>query len=88
MTTAQGTQTVQAGAKPVVKSSVPAVLVWAAIGAVLLGVEAFFVITWIIGPGFTPVHSGPDVPPAWMRVALITGQVLFVAGARSSCTGS
>jgi hypothetical protein len=61
--------------------STPAVVFWAALGAVLLTVELFYLGKWVTGPNFTPVDSGPDTPPEWMRVALIAGQVLFVGGA-------
>lgn len=61
--------------------SVPAVCWWALLGALFLTGEAFLLGRWVTGPDFTPVDSGPDVPPAWMRTALVAGQALFVAGA-------
>ncbi|HTK60805.1 MAG TPA: spirocyclase AveC family protein [Pseudonocardia sp.] len=54
---------------------------WASLGAVFLAAELFWLTRWVTSPSFTPVDSGPDLPPTWMRVTLIVGQVLFVAGA-------
>ena len=62
-------------------SRTPPVKLWATLGAALLALELFFLGKWVTGPNFTPVESGPDLPPEWMRVVLIVGQVLFVAGA-------
>jgi hypothetical protein len=61
--------------------SVPAIKCWAALGALMLAVELFFIGKWVTSDAFTPVKSGPDSPPGWMAAALVVGQVLFVAGA-------
>ena len=55
------------------------VKVWAGVGAVVLAIELYLVIKWVSGPYFTRVSSGPSVPPTWMKVAIITAQVLTPA---------
>jgi hypothetical protein len=59
--------------------------IWAGLGAVMLVVEVVLLLRWVTSPSFTPVDSGPDIPPGWMRFALIAGQVVFVAGALWFC---
>lgn len=50
----------------------------ASIGAVLALFEAYVVITWVLGPGFTPVHIGPTPVPTWIKAGAIGFQALFV----------
>ncbi|HEY1970659.1 MAG TPA: spirocyclase AveC family protein [Pseudonocardia sp.] len=50
----------------------------AGLGAVLAVFEAYIVLKWVLGPGFTPVRLGPTPVPAWIKVGAITGQALFV----------
>jgi hypothetical protein len=61
--------------------AIPPIRLWASLGAVFLAAELYFLARWATSPSFTPVDSGPDLPPTWMRVTLIVGQVLFVSGA-------
>ena len=61
--------------------AIPPIRLWAALGAAFLAAELLFLARWVTSPSFTPVDSGPDLPPTWMRVTLIAGQVLFVSGA-------
>lgn len=56
--------------------SVPPIKFWSWVGALLLAVEAYFLIMWVTGDAFVPVPSGPDPVPAYMKNALIGGQVL------------
>jgi Spirocyclase AveC-like len=55
--------------------------VWAAIGALALAFIAFVLIRWITGPLFTPVHTGPDTPPAFMKANLIFWEVVSLPAA-------
>jgi hypothetical protein len=54
------------------------VRVWAAVGGMILALEVYVLTRWITGPYFTHVHSGPSVPPTWMRVALIGVQATLI----------
>jgi hypothetical protein len=71
----------QSDAAPLTKAGPPPVKVWASIGAVLLGVELFFLVKWVTGPRFTAVRSGPDHVPGWMNAAGIAGEVIFTSAA-------
>lgn len=53
------------------------VKVWAGLGAVLVTFELYLLAKWVSGPYFETVPSGPSVPPAWMKVAINTAQVLM-----------
>jgi hypothetical protein len=56
---------------------------WALIGCLLWWFQIFILIKWLTGPFFTPVQSGPDSPPALMKVAIIVvmvGQGLAFVG--------
>lgn len=55
----------------------PAVLAWSAIGTILLAIEFYYLAVWVTSDAFTPIISGPDVPPSWMRDALTTGQIIM-----------
>ena len=50
---------------------------WAAAGGVILAVELWIVVKWVIGPDFARVPGGPDELPGWMRITLIASQVLL-----------
>ena len=52
------------------------VIWWAVVGAIALVFQAYLMIRWVSGPYFKRVPSGPSVPPAWMRVALISGEII------------
>jgi hypothetical protein len=49
---------------------------WAALGVIVLAFQLYLMAKWVTGPYFKPVPSGPSVPPTWMRVALVTGEVV------------
>ncbi len=53
----------------------PPVLLWSFIGTILLGLEFYYLAVWVHSPAFAPIISGPDIPPPWMRGALIGGQI-------------
>jgi hypothetical protein len=61
--------------------AIPPIRLWASLGAVFLAFELFFLVRWVGSTSFTPVTSGPDVPPGWMRFALVAGEVVLAAGA-------
>ncbi|MHB8694449.1 MAG: spirocyclase AveC family protein [Solirubrobacteraceae bacterium] len=49
---------------------------WAAVGVIALAFQAYLMVKWVTGPYFKNVPSGPSVPPTWMRVTLVTGEVI------------
>lgn len=51
----------------------------AALGILLACIQAYFLVKWVAGPNFVEVTSGPTVPPTWMKVAILTAQVLSTA---------
>jgi hypothetical protein len=53
--------------------------VFASLGALLLALEFAALAAWLLGGTFHQIPSGPNVPPAWMRAALISGQVILNA---------
>lgn len=53
----------------------------AALGAVLAAFEAYILLTWVSGPGFVPVRTGPTEVPTWMKVVAIAAQTIFVVTA-------
>jgi hypothetical protein len=57
--------------------------IWAAVGLVLLLVEAYLVAKWVSGPSWRSVPSGPSDPPSWMKSVLnfwqVAGMVLAAA---------
>jgi len=53
------------------------VLLWSGIGTILLAVEFYYLAVWVSSAEFTPIISGPDIPPAWMRDALLGGQIIM-----------
>jgi multisubunit Na+/H+ antiporter MnhF subunit len=55
----------------------PPSLWWAILGAVVFVFEAYVVVRWVTGPYFKQVPSGPSVPPTWMKVVLISLQVVL-----------
>ena len=60
---------------------------WAGFGALIFGVEAYFIVKWITGPNWKPVDPGPDVAPAWMLSAAFWVQVISVVGFFLCCYG-
>lgn len=51
---------------------------WALFGAVCLAFWAYVLIAWVTGPYFHHVDPGPDTPPTYMKVALVTWQAASV----------
>lgn len=56
---------------------------WALWGAVWLALQLYVWGSWVTGPHFTPVPTGPSDPPLWMKIALITwgcvaGPITFI----------
>lgn len=51
----------------------------AALGILLAGIQAYLLVKWVAGPNFAEVSYGPTVPPTWMKVAILTVQVLSTA---------
>jgi Spirocyclase AveC-like len=49
---------------------------WALIGCLIWAFQIFVLIRWFTGPFFTPVHTGPNQPPATMKAAIIVYLVL------------
>tara|TARA_B110000503_G_scaffold141977_2_gene237238 strand:- start:1203 stop:1736 length:534 start_codon:yes stop_codon:yes gene_type:complete len=66
--------------KTLTVSNQPAIKYWALAGAVLLVFELWILFQWVTGPNFTPVLSGPDLPPVWMRIVFRTSKVVSVFG--------
>jgi len=54
--------------------------VWATIGGVILAVQLYVWIKWIIGPYFTPVPTGVSEPPLWMQYVLIVWTSVICIG--------
>jgi len=51
---------------------------WALAGAAFVSFWVYVLIRWVTGPYFKTVPSGPSDPPVYMKVALISWQVLSV----------
>jgi hypothetical protein len=60
------------------RAQTPPVAWWALIGAVFLAFAVYVMISWVTGPYFERVPSGPSVPPLWMRVILISWQAIGI----------
>src|SRR5262245_22956810 len=60
------------------RTQTPPVAWWALIGAVFLAFAAYLMISWVTGPYFKHVESGPSVPPLWMRAILISWQAVGI----------
>lgn len=56
------------------------VQIWAVIGVMLLALELYFGIKWVLSDSFVAVPVGTDLPPLWMRRVLDIGQVLMTLG--------
>lgn len=57
------------------------VLIWAAIGAVVLAFETYVLVRWVSGPNLARVHPGPTKPPGWMKPVMVTWQIAGLFGA-------
>jgi Spirocyclase AveC-like len=51
----------------------------AALGILLACFQAYVLVKWVAGPNFREVTYGPTIPPTWMRVAILTAEVLSTA---------
>ena len=49
---------------------------WAAAGALILAFSAYVMISWVTGPYFERVPTGPSDPPTYMKVAGIVFQAI------------
>ena len=54
----------------------PPILLWAALGVILLGFIVYVWSRWLLGPDFRHVPGGPDAPPGWMHAVQIAFQAL------------
>lgn len=66
---------------PATASNTSPIKVWAVVGGAVLTFIAWVLFRWITGPYFTPVPSGPSVPPSWMKANLIFWQIISPVGA-------
>lgn len=48
----------------------------ASLGASLVAFELYLIISWLTGPNFQEVTSGPSVPPPWMQIAVHGGEIV------------
>jgi Spirocyclase AveC-like len=58
---------------------VTALNVAAALGILLACFQAYVLVKWVAGPNFQEVTYGPTIPPTWMKVAILTAEVLSTA---------
>ena len=63
--------TTEPAAQSAVRPETPAIKVWASIGALILGFEAYVLIRWVTGPYFKRVPAGPTPVPEAMKIAMI-----------------
>ena len=61
-----------------IKKGYTPVQLWAIVGALFALFWAYVLIMWVTGPFFTPVESGPDEPPTYMKIALFTWQAAAI----------
>lgn len=52
------------------------VVAWACVGILFWVFQAYVLIRWATSPYFTPVQSGPDTPPGWMKFAIVAYTVV------------
>src|SRR5262245_28203709 len=74
----------ESGGTPAAKSAatprhIEPVKLWATLGAVLLGFEAYLLVRWFAGSEFERVSTGPDSPPDWMKAELVGAQIVMTA---------
>jgi hypothetical protein len=63
------------------ENKTPPIKMWAGLGAAILVFIAYVLISWVTGPYFEEVPSGPSDPPTWMQVELVLWQVLSIPAA-------
>ena len=54
-----------------------AVKIWAVVGGAVLALTLYVWISWITGPYFVRVPSGPSEPPLYMKIPLIANAVIL-----------
>ncbi|MBB3748363.1 multisubunit Na+/H+ antiporter MnhF subunit [Mycolicibacterium sp. BK634] len=66
-------------ARPTAAPDRPVIAVkwWAALGATVIALQVAVTVRWMTGPFFHRVDPGPTPLPGWMKVALITLQVVL-----------
>ena len=67
-----------------VQSPVKPVRVWAFIGGAILAFQLYVWISWIAGPNFERVPTGPSDPPLYMKAILMTWTGVIVVGLPAS----
>jgi hypothetical protein len=63
-----------------VQPKAKAIKIWATLGAAILALTLYVWISWITGPYFERVPSGPNEPPMYMKVPLIANAVVLWVG--------
>ncbi|OBK30712.1 DUF5135 domain-containing protein [Mycobacterium asiaticum] len=61
--------------------SVGPVRIWAVVGGAVLALQLYVWISWITGPYFQRVPSGPSDPPMYMKVPLLANGIILWVGA-------
>src|SRR6516225_4230950 len=61
--------------------TIPAVLVWASIGAALLAFEIYVLTRWVLGPNFRPSHPGVDPISGGQQALFLVLQIAIPIGA-------
>lgn len=54
-----------------------AVKIWAVVGGAVLALTLYVWISWVTGPYFVRVPSGPSEPPLYMKIPLIANAVIL-----------
>lgn len=49
---------------------------WGWVGLFIFLLASYFILSWVTGDAFVAVPYGPDEPPAYMKIAFITGQLV------------
>jgi hypothetical protein len=62
------------------QSKVKPVWIWATIGGAILVFQLYVWISWITGPNFERVPTGPSDPPTYMKAILITWTAVIIIG--------
>jgi Spirocyclase AveC-like len=62
------------------KSTVKPVKIWAFVGGTILAFQLYVWISWMAGPNFERVPTGPSDPPLYMKAILMTWTGVIVVG--------
>jgi Spirocyclase AveC-like len=60
------------------REQTPPIVWWSIVGGAFLAFAIYVMVSWVTGPYFEHVESGPSVPPLWMRVILISWQAIGI----------